>query len=49
MTTAGSRAANLTSTTWPGGTGAPGVWLGLAYLTMLDGVQLGCFFDIAKT
>lgn len=28
---------------------APGVWLGLAYLTMRDGEHLGCFFGIAKS
>ena len=28
---------------------APGVDLGLAYLTMRDGEHLGCFFGISKT
>ncbi|TMC80499.1 MAG: hypothetical protein E6J06_14630 [Chloroflexi bacterium] len=28
---------------------APGVFLGLAYLSMKDGEHLGCFFGIAKT
>jgi hypothetical protein len=27
---------------------APGLWLGLAYLTMRDGEHLGCFFGIAR-
>jgi hypothetical protein len=27
---------------------APGVWLGLAYLTMRDGDHLGCFFGVAR-
>ena len=27
----------------------PGLWLGLAYLTMRDGDHLGCFFGVAKT
>jgi hypothetical protein len=27
---------------------APGVWLGLAYLSLRDGEHLGCFFGIAK-
>ena len=28
---------------------APGLYLGLAYLTMKDGEHLGCFFGIAKS
>lgn len=28
---------------------APGLWLGLAYLSMKDGVHLGCFFGIARS
>ncbi|HKV87050.1 MAG TPA: hypothetical protein VJT78_03545 [Candidatus Dormibacteraeota bacterium] len=28
---------------------APGLWLGLAYLTMRDGEHLGCFFGISKS
>ena len=28
---------------------APGVYLGLAYLTMRDGEHLGCFFGVAKS
>ena len=27
----------------------PGLWLGLAYLTMREGDHLGCFFGVAKT
>jgi hypothetical protein len=27
---------------------APGLWLGLAYLTMRDGDYLGCFFGVAR-